>query len=180
VVQRCAVGYERALTPALLLHVRRARREVAARARGRILDLGGGLDHRSGYPAGADVRIIPIGGAGLAATAARGERFDTITSTFQIASAPDPAALVRLLAVLLAPDGDLLFVEPSRQFGPAGLAQRAAAPLLSVWTQVRPDRDIPALVRSGGLRVVDLDRVTVPTAHVPVRLVVRGRAHHAL
>ena len=164
--------------------VRARRRTLAGRARGRVLDLGGAESHRNLWPGRADVDDhLVLDGAHpdrLAALAADGQRFDTIVSVFQLAAAADLATTVAGLRALLAPEGTIEFLEPGRQVGVGGRAQRLVAPPLAAATGWRIDRDIPAELRAGGLSVIDLERHRVRTLQWWLRSVAEGTAHHAL
>lgn len=176
-------GYERTLPPGVQLAVRSRRREMAARARGRVLDLGGADSHRGIWGDQPDVDdVVLLDGPGdpqlLALT--RDDTFDTVFSVFGFVSAPDLDATVRRVREVLAADGDVLFLEPARRAGFTGRVQRAIAPGLALGTGWRIDRDIPRSLRDGGLSVVDVDRFTMATTQWWMRVGVQGRAHHAL
>lgn len=110
-------------------------RALRARARGRVLELGPGVD--------------------LDALAARGERFDTVVSIGALAEAPDPIEELRRVERVLADDGELLLLEPTSTPGAAGALHQVGARL----RRGRPLADIPAVVRAAGLSLADCDRI---------------------
>ena len=176
-------GYERTLPPGVQLSVRQRRRTLARAARGRVLDLGGAESHAGLWGERHDLgEVVLLDGADdpQLASLARGDHFDTVFSVFQLATAPDLAATVRRVRDVLAPDGHLFFIEPARRPGMTGRLQRAMAPALALTSGWRIDRDIPVALREGGLSVVDIDRFTMPTTALWMRVGVEGRAHHAV
>lgn len=147
---------------------------------GRILDLGGAESHRSLW-SGADAVVLDgVADPALLALADRAERFDTIVSVMQLATVPDLAGTIARLAGLLGPDGKLHFLEPGRLTGVSGRAQRLAAPLVTISTGFRLDRDIPHQLRSNRLSVTSLQRHRTATTQWWHRLLVEGTAHRAL
>lgn len=116
----------------------------------------------------------------LRALGAAGERYDTVVSVFQLATATDLDAAIRAVRAVLADDGLLLFVEPGSQVGLTGRLQRVVAPSLGGVTGWRADRDIPMALRAGRLSVIDIRRHRVPTVQLWLRQVLDGVAHHAL
>ncbi len=177
-------GYERTLPPEVQLVVRARRRALVRRGRGRVLDLGGADAHRTLWAGAGDVQSATVldGAADprLAGLARGPERFDTIVSVLQLAAAPDLDAVLARLRTVLADDGVLLFVEPSRLVGIAGRMQRLVAPPVGLLTGWRVDRDVPACLRSAQLSVTDVRRHRVATLQWWLREIVEGRAHHAL
>ena len=177
-------GYERTLPPELQLLVRARRRAVARRATGRVLDLGGADSHAALWDdrGGVDDAVVldGIGDVRLPALARSGERFDTVLSVFQLASADDLPAALRRIASVLADDGRLRFLEPGRLVGVGGRLQSLVAPPVGLLTGWRVDRDIPQALRDAGLSVTDIERHRVPTLQWWLRLLNEGSAHHAL
>lgn len=177
-------GYERTLPPGVQLTVRARRRTLAERAQGRVLDLGGANPHQDLWAERSDVdEAVVLDGAGdprLLALARAGAPFDTVFSVFQLVSAPDLDATVRRIRDLLAPGGNLLFLEPARRPGLTGRFQAAIAPALAMATGWRIDRDVPLALRTGGLSVVDIERFSMPTTQWWLRVGILGRAHHAI
>ncbi len=165
--------------------VRTRRRALTRGLEGRILDLGGAEAHRSLWSDDggtiADVTILDgVTDPTFLSMVDRSERFDAIVSVMQLATAADLAGTISRLGRLLAPDGQLRFLEPGRLAGAAGRAQRLAAPMVTISTGVRLDRDIPHELRKNGLSVTSLQRHRTTTTQWWLRLLVEGVAHRAL
>ncbi len=173
-------GYERLLPPGVRMTVRTRRRAMAHDVSGRILDLGGAEAHRSLW-ADADVTILDsVADPALVSMVDRSVRFDVIFSVMQLATVADLAGTISRLGRLLTPDGRLRFLEPGRLVGAAGRAQRLAAPMVTISTGIRVDRDIPHQLRTNGLSVTALRRHRTTTTQWWHRQVVEGTAHRAL
>lgn len=172
--------------------VRTRRRALAGRAWGRVLDLGGSEAHPSLWnghrgaaastreSAGATTVLQGSADPTLARLASGPDRFDTVVSVFQLASAPDLAATLHHIASVLAEDGQVLFLEPGRLPGFAGRTQRLLSPVMAVTTGWHVDRDVPMALRRAGLSITDLERRRVTTTQWWLRSLVEGTAHHAL
>ena len=176
-------GYERSLPPGVQSTVRTRRRALAARARGRVLDLGGSGAHAGLWDAARLDDVVLLDGSSdptLVELAHADERFDTVVSVFQFAAAPDLAATLARVARVLAPEGRVLFLEPGRLPGIAGRSQRVLAPALALTAGWHVDRDIPMALRRARLSVTDLERHRTATTQWWLRTVVEGSAHHAL
>lgn len=147
---------------------------------GRILDLGGAEAHRSLW-ADADVTLLDgVSDPMLLTLVDRGARFDAIVSVMQLVAVADVSSTLSRLRRLLAPDGTLRFLEPGRLGGFAGRAQRLAAPMVTLSTGLRVDRDVPHLLRRSGLSITSLQRHRTGTTQWWHRQLVEGTAHHAL
>lgn len=181
-----------------LLHGRRD--ALLARARGVVVDLGGGAGaHFSSYRASQVERLVVLGADDLVRpTVVRKASdslvpcavvddpseadlgpgsVDTIVSQFVLCAVPDPVATLQSLAVLLAPDGRLLFLEHLPAVGASVAARRAARPVLRVISPgCHQSRDLPAIIRSAGYTIIDLERFTVPTISLPLRSCATGVA----
>jgi SAM-dependent methyltransferase len=180
-----AAVYDRATAPAERAGLADRRRRLLAQARGRTLEIGGGtganLRH---YPAAVESLTVlePDGAMRERLLARLGEApvpvevheagiddapfpdgsFETIVSTVTLCSVPDLDGAVSAAARLLAPEGQLLFLEHVRAGGVQGWAQQLSAPL---WSRVaagcHPDRDVLGALRRGGLVVTACDRFTI-------------------
>lgn len=135
----------------------------------------------SGKPGVVSATVLDGGDDPRLLSLSRGdERFDTVVSVFQLATAPDLEATVRRVESLLHEDGRLIFLEPARLAGAPGRLQRLVAPSVGLLTGWRVDRDIPKALRETGLSVTDLARHRVPTIQWWLRGLVEGSAHRAL
>lgn len=173
-------GYERVLPPQVQLLVGARRRELARRATGRVLDLGGAESHRRLW---ADAGAVVLDGGDdprAGELAGAGERFDTVVSVLQLSASRDPVSLLQHLRTLVGDEGCLLFLEPGRLVGASGRLQRFAARPVRLATGLHVDRDVVDVVRGAGLSVIALDRHRVPTLQPWLRVLVEGRAHRAL
>ncbi|HEY2813630.1 MAG TPA: hypothetical protein VGJ03_09220 [Acidimicrobiales bacterium] len=131
-------------------------RNLRARARGRVLDLG----HRDRDGTRVDLEEL----VRAAAT------FDSIVSIFQLSSSRHPLREARYIEQLIADDGEFLFLEATATPGLIGSLQRTVGP---------PSYDIPALLREAGMCMSDCDRITVANPLRP-RMYVEGAAFRAL
>jgi len=189
-------GYERGLPPLALHSLRQRRRRLVSLARGRVLDLGGCDAHPDLYRDVSSVVMLPTreeGGQRLRRRAAGaavavevsdvtpaqlvavGDRFDTIVSVLQLSLLEHLGPTLRALATLLGDDGMLLFLEPTAAGGFTVQAQRLLATPARLVTGRRPHRDVPAMLRAGGLVVTDLDRFSLNLPW-PYRSFVQGVA----
>jgi SAM-dependent methyltransferase len=164
----------------VLSTVRARRRLLAARAAGRVLDLGGADWHGSLWPEREVVRLRGASDPELGRLADGDARFDTVFSVFQLAAAGDLATTLACIRRVLAPDGAVLFLEPGRLVGLAGRSQRLLGPAVAATAGWHLDRDIPMELRRAGLSVTDLERHRAATTQWWLRIVVEGTAHHSL
>lgn len=155
---------------------------AATAARGRVLVVGDRpvelpiADPSSAGDTGVEEVVrVPDAVAVDAAGPATG-RFDTIIAPLVLAAAADPHASLRALAAGLAGRGSLWFVEPTRRPGSAGRLEERLAPWCVARWGLRPDLDVPAMMRGVGLTVVDVERFVMPTVIWPLRHAVAGRA----
>ena len=180
-----AALYDRLVAPAERAGLGDRRQRLLAGARGRVLEIGGGtglnLPH---YPTAIDgvtvlepdgamreqllVRVpdapaaVEVHDAGIERAPFVDGSFDTIVSTLTLCTVDDVDQALREIRRLLAPEGQLLFLEHVRVPGLQGLAQRATAP---VWSRIaagcHPDRDILGAMRTNGFAVTDCDRFRI-------------------
>ena len=180
-----AAVYDRATAPAERAGLADRRRRLLAGATGRVLEIGGGTGaNLAHYPEGLDTvtmlepdsamrdRLlekvpsasvpVEVHEAGIEDESLPTDGFDTVVSTLTLCTVPDLDAALAAIKRVLAPGGQLLFIEHVRGTGLQALAQRATAP---VWTRVaagcHPDRDILAAMRTNGFAVTDLDRFRI-------------------
>jgi SAM-dependent methyltransferase len=184
-------GYERRLPPAALLVLRDRRRGLLGAASGRVLDLGGCEAHvpllgASGAtsvvvlttpeergarlrrraeeaPIDVDVRDASLVDLASARQTSEAQQFDTIVSVLQLSREADLVTALRDVRELLAPDGRLLFIEPTIERGLTGRVQHLLGPATQLTSGRRPDRDITGCARAAGLLVTDCERLTMPT-----------------
>lgn len=174
-------GYERLLPPGVQMTVRTRRRAMTRRLDGRILDLGGSEAHRSLWRDRDDVTVLDgVADPAFLSLVDRDERFDAIVSVFQLATVADLAGTLSRVRRLLTVDGQFHFIEPARRTGMTGRAQRIAAPMVTLSTGIRLDRDIPAELRANGLSVTSLERHRTPSTQWWLSRLVEGVAHHSL
>ena len=183
-------GYERRLPPAALLVLRDRRRGLLEAASGRVLDLGGCEAHvpllagssatsvvvvttpeesgarlrRRALEAPIEVEVRDSSLADLASLrATSNETFDTVISVLQLSREDDLHAALRAVRDLLAPEGRLLFIEPTIERGFTGRVQHLLGPATQLTSGRRPDRDLTGSARAAGLLVTDCERLSMPT-----------------
>jgi hypothetical protein len=172
--------------------LRDRRRDMAARAAGRVLDLGGWNDHLDSY-SGADVDLLVEPGgrngagdgqpgvrrldAGLEMLVDLGvEPYDTVVSLIRTPLVADLPGFLAAVAALLADDGWFLFLEPVKRTDTLGRVLAAWGPVVKATSGLHLDRDIAADVRRCGFEITDLHRFRVPSVAAPLRPFVDGRA----
>ena len=103
--------------------------------------------------------------------------FDSVVSTFALCRVDDLDATLEAVGRLLAPDGQLLFLE---HVPPPGWRRHARRAVAGAWAAVAGgchfDRDVPQAARRAGLVVTELERFTMPTAVWPLRTCAEGSA----
>lgn len=193
------------IAPAL----RHRRRSVAAKATGRVLDLGGWSDHLGSYCLGdtgegepgcvdkvtmlvrpGDLRsgdstrdpdgLIRVD-AGFDSLSDLGVGpFDSIVSLIRMPLIADLDRMIRTVDELMAPDGRFLMLEPVRRSGRLGRMVALTGSLMRATGGLHLDRDIPARLRAEGMTVTDLDRFDVPTVSAPLRPFIEASARRAI
>jgi len=107
---------------------------------------------------------------------ARSGAYDTVLSTAQLVGFPDLGAALRGIERLLAPEGELIIVEPVHH--PGALATVYA----TMWSHhpavagLHVERDVCRTVRSVGFVVTTIERFSMPTSVWPLRRFVSARA----
>jgi len=167
---------------------RRQRAKVVPQARGEVLELGFGsglnLSHydtgavrriRALEPsvemwelAGSAVATSPLAVEHLASSAEEiplaDSSVDTVVVTYTLCTIPDPGRALREARRVLAPGGRLLFCEHG--LAPDPSVRRWQSRLSPVWRRLaggcRLDRDIPALIGSGGFALESLSTMYLP------------------
>jgi SAM-dependent methyltransferase len=187
--------YDTIAAPAEALGLSAERGRTLAAARGCVVEIGAGtglnLDH---YPATvesivacepdpalrrrlqrrADVSSIPA--TVTASWPPEPATFDTVVSTFALCRTPDLSRTLEDVGRLMAPGGQLLFLEPVLARTAFGSVQRVVAPLWALaFGGCRVDRDMIAALRAARFVVTDCERPT-PFGRVSAQTVVRGRA----
>lgn len=201
-----AAVYDTVLAPVEHAGLAERRRRLLARARGAVLEVGGGTGHNLAHYRGRHqggmvtaVDVLEPDGAmrrrlePRAAAASVPVRvlpigvddplprpaYDTIVCTLVLCTVPDLDRAVATLGRALAPEGELLFLEHVQAPGWRGRAQHRLSP---VWSKVAAgchlDRDPVGALRAGGLAVTTCERFTLPRAHGAVRDAAQGVAVH--
>ena len=139
-------------------------------SQGRVLDLADAGDRRvvleAGRPRAAD---DPDAGAGA---------YDAVISIAGFVHLADLAAALAGIDRLLAPAGELWFVEPVARPGWQGMLGSSVGAVLPPLRDLHLGRDIPHAVRSTGLLITDIKRFSMPTSLWPIRPFVHARAMH--
>jgi len=156
------------------------RRAALAPASGAVLDLDSAeadvllrtdpVRDRHRDPVGAD------GADAAAADAPAGSQFDRIVSFGLLTTYADLAAVVASICELLRVDGELLLIEPVGRPGWRGTMVASAASTSPLVRGRHVSRDVPAVIRSSGLLVSDLERFTVGPSAWPLKHFVQARA----
>lgn len=158
------------LPPELSAALAERRRTIAASAEGRVLDLGGWSDHLGHYP--EKPRVL----ADLGELAEVEGEFDTIVSLVRTPLIGELGEFLDALVDRLAPDGVIVFLEPTVRPGRTGHLLRLGGRLQRPLGGLHLDRDIPNEFRSRKLFVTDLHRFEVASIAAPLRPFVHGRA----
>jgi ubiquinone/menaquinone biosynthesis C-methylase UbiE len=193
--------YDRAFKATEEAGLRQMRRELLARARGRVLELGAGTGANVElYPqAAAELVLVEpdphmtkrlrakLGELGRSAEVveAPAERlpfddssFDTAVVTLVLCTVPDPEAALAEVARVLEPGGRLLFIEHVRA-GEPGLARwqdRLEKPWRFLGDGCHCNRDTVAAIEASPLTLGDVEHDKLPKAVPIVEPLVRGSA----
>ena len=183
--------------------LREMRRELLAKVRGRVLELGAGtglnLEH---YPAGIESltlvepdphmtkqlreKLVRSGKSSeISVVEAPGERlpfpdesFDTVVVTLVFCTVPDQAATLTQVKRVLAPGGQLLFLEHVRA-EEAGLAKwqdRLERPWRFLGDGCHCNRDTGSAIRDTGFEIDRLERRELPKGPAIVKPLITGSA----
>jgi ubiquinone/menaquinone biosynthesis C-methylase UbiE len=164
------------------------RAKIIPAARGRVLEVGIGSGLNLGFydpervesvhgidPAPEMLRMAEKAARGATVAVelvpGEGERmrfddrsFDTVVMTYTLCTIAEPVRAVREMARVLRPGGRLLFCEHG--LAPDERVRRWQRRINPLWGRVgggcNLDRDIPALLRAGGLRIVSLETRYLP------------------
>jgi SAM-dependent methyltransferase len=197
-----AAMYDRMTASAERAGLADRRRHLLARARGDVLEIGGGtganLQHYPRAGIGRVVVVEPDGAmrrrlltrvataavtvevheTGIENAAFADGSFDTVVSTLVLCTVPDPHAALRRVGSLLRPGGSLLFLEHVAGTGLRLRLQRLVSPL---WQRMvggcHPDRDLVSAIRSAGFTIAECDRFDLPKVSRLVRPAVQGVAY---
>jgi SAM-dependent methyltransferase len=179
-----AAFYDRMMAAADEAGLADRRRRLLAGAGGRVLDVGAGTGLNIAYFGEVDELHLVEPDAGMARRLARRVAsaaipavihqtslleadlvpgsFDTIVCSLVLCSVDDVAATLARLLELLAPGGQVLFLEHVRTVGLAGRMQDLAVP---AWRLIaggcRPNRDTLDDLRKAGFAITDCDRFRI-------------------
>src|SRR5258705_9617137 len=196
-----AAIYDRLIADAEDEGLAEMRERLLANARGATLELGAGpgsnlqhyreavtdlvLTEPSEHMARRLRAKVAAGGRQAEVILAPGERlpledarFDTVVGALMLCTAPDPAAVLREVARVLRPGGQLLFLEHVRSDDPklARWQDRLEGPWQYLAAGCHPNRDTLATISASGLSVDDVEQGRFPKAPPLVRPLISGRA----
>ena len=168
--------------------VQRQRAKIVPRAQGRVLEIGIGTGRNLPFydksrlqqlygldpaaqmhpkarqrmlDAGLEVELLELPAEKIPMADAS---FDTVITTFTLCTIPDAIAALREMRRVLKPGGVLLFCEHGT--APDASVRRWQDRLTPLWKPLAGgchlNRDIPALLREGGFRIVDMEQLYLP------------------
>jgi SAM-dependent methyltransferase len=195
--------YDRGFQGAEDAGLRNMRRELLAQARGRVLDLGAGTGlNLDLYPAEIEsltmvepdphmtkqlrAKLVQSGrSAEISVIEAPGEdlpfeegSFDTVAVTLVLCTVPDPVATLAEIKRVLAPGGQLLFLEHVRSHEPslAKWQDRLEGPWKFLADGCRCNRDTVAAIGAAGFELEEVAQGELPKLPPLVRPLVTGSA----
>jgi ubiquinone/menaquinone biosynthesis C-methylase UbiE len=197
-----SVLYDRAFEASEEAGLREMRRELLKRARGRVLELGSGtglnleLFPREGLDSLTVTEPDPhmfkqlrqraaevCAGAELEQAGAEDlpfgdDSFDTVVVTLVLCTVPDQPTTLKEIARVLAPGGQLLFLEHVRANHPdlAKWQDRLEKPWRFLGDGCHCNRDTVAAIGVAGFELGDVERTEFPKAPAIIRPLVRGSA----
>jgi ubiquinone/menaquinone biosynthesis C-methylase UbiE len=198
-----AAAYDRLMARTEERGLREQRRALLARAEGATLELGAGTGlNLANYPAALDElvlsepdehmlprlrRRVAAGGRAVEVVQAPGERlpfpderFDTVTATLMLCTAPDPGAVLREVARVLRPGGRFLFIEHVRAGADQPRLGRWQDRLAPLWPYVADgcvcNRTTLATIEASPLVVEQVEHGSLPEAPPLVRPTIAGVA----
>lgn len=121
------------------------------------------LDHASGPV----TPLAPAAGAVAPIPPAASPR--SLLGVCALAASPQPATLLSGVRAQLEPGDRLLLLEPYRRIGWSGRLGVLARPLVQRLTGLRTDLPVADLLRRAGFTIATVERVTMPTAIIPLR-----------
>jgi ubiquinone/menaquinone biosynthesis C-methylase UbiE len=197
--------YDRAFEASEEAGLREMRAELLAQARGRVLELGSGTGlNLELYPhEGLDSLTLTepdphmfkqlrkraqegcpgaeLVQAGAEALPVDDDSFDTVVVTLVLCTVPDQPAALREISRVLAPQGQLLFLEPVRASDP-GLAKwqdRLEKPWRFLGDGCHCNRDTVAGITAAGFDLGEVEHGELPKIAPIVRPLVKGSARIA-
>jgi ubiquinone/menaquinone biosynthesis C-methylase UbiE len=201
-----SAAYDRGLKGAEDAGLRDMRRELLAQARGRALELGAGtglnLEH---YPesiasltlvepdphmtkqlrdklarSGRSAQVSVVEAPGEDLPFADGS-FDTVAVTLVLCTVPDPDATLAEIKRVLAPGGQLLFLEHVRSRSPelAKWQDRLERPWRFLGDGCHCNRDTVSTISAAGFDIDDVQRGRLPKAPAIVRPLATGSARQS-
>lgn len=192
-----AAVYDRMMASAEKTFMRRVRYEVAAGARGRVLEIGAGTGANFPYYSDAASSItvtepdpfmarrarerakrvglpIELKEAPAEALPFGDETFDTVVATLVLCSVRDPAKALAEVRRVLRPGGELRFYEHVRYDHPFGAFWQDVATPIWCWMGAgcHPNRDTVQAIREAGFTIREME-MTKPVPPIPPMVIVR-------